>query len=341
MMALAPLLAAAASGWTLVAGGDVMLNNVPVRPNPFAGALPLFRQADVAYANLEIPLTDVGVPTSRKLPRDVARKAQFILKASPLHVTNLADLGLDLASLANNHSMDFGYRAVMQMQRLLDRQRIGHAGAGANLAAAERPAVATTRGGTRVAMVSYLAFIGQGALDACSPATATSAGIATLPFGGTVGDAARERLRRIVSAAKRQGDVVLVALHWGIEKQTTPTPYQVALGRAFVDAGADIVIGTHPHVLQGAEVYRGKPILYSLGNLISSFPATTAVARLRYTGTRFAGLDWFPARIAGSKLTLLEGAAAGREFSRFEGLCRAIQTRYPHAESRVPSARRG
>ena len=92
---------------------------------------------------------------------------------------------------------------------------------------------------------------------------------------GTLDGKATERIGELVASGTKGGAFLAVALHWGNEKETLPTPYQVALGRAFVDAGADLVLGHHPHVLQGAEIYRGKPIFHSLGNLVSPRPGVS------------------------------------------------------------------
>lgn len=315
--------------WTLAAGGDIMLNGISPAVRPLDGVREQFLSASVAYANLEIPLTRSTRRTPHKSARDIRRRAQFVLKADPKHIDALSRIGLDLVSLGNNHAMDYGPLGLKEMTELLRRKSIAFAGAGMNEEEAVRPALVSRPSAPRVAMLSYLAFMGDGALNACWPAKSNSPGVAVLRFGGRVDERAQQTLRRHIAQARRMADVVLVAPHWGLEKQTLPTPYQIALGRAMVDAGADIVIGNHPHVLQGGEIYRGKPILYSLGNLVSPLPGRTAVFVLRWRGTKFERLDVFPARIGGGRVNV-----TSQNDTLFSELSRRLARRYPHRESR-------
>ncbi len=320
--------------WTLVAGGDIMLNGVPSSVKPLAAVGHAFRSADLAIANLEIPLTNSPTRTTRKTPAELRRRAQYILRGDPRHAPHLREVGLDIVSLANNHSMDFGVAGLEEMTRLLRQQGIKFTGTGANVAQARSVVVYRVPGGPRVGLISALAFMNTISLWKCTPATATSPGLAALAFNGTVDARARRELRQWVGGAKAKCDLLIVALHWGIERQTVPSPYQVALGRAAVDAGADFVWGHHPHVLQGGELYRGKPILYSMGNLISPLPAATGLARLTFTGQRISGFDFIPAAIRGGRVRPLGRSGAGAQQQRFAALGRAVRSRYPSAHSR-------
>jgi poly-gamma-glutamate synthesis protein (capsule biosynthesis protein) len=111
-------------------------------------------------------------------------------------------------------------------------------------------------------------------------------------------------IKSIVDKAKRDCDLVAVCLHWGIERQPQPAANQVRLGRMFIDQGADIVIGSHPHVLEPGELYKGKPIIYSLGNLVYPRSGSTALYRLQYEGTSLKRIDYFPAIISEGKVAL-------------------------------------
>ncbi len=299
--ALATALVIAPQSWTLVAGGDVMFYAMNPKVPALKAIAPMFKAADLSYANVEIPLTTSTTATRRKSAEDVKAKRQFVLKADPKHITQLTSLGLDFASLANNHLMDFGVKGMDETTALLTKAGIAWNGGGPNLAAAEQVAVRRLPNGIRVGMVSYLAFVGTGAMYKCTPATAKSPGLAALDLGGAVNDKARARLKRIVDRAKTKCDVLLVALHWGLEKQNKPTAYQISLGRAFLDAGADVLLGAHPHVLQGREIYKGKPILYSMGNLISPLPAASAIYTLRFEGRKFKSWSFRPMRNSGAK----------------------------------------
>ena len=292
---------AAPKPWTLVAGGDVMFYSINPKQPALTAIAPTFAKADVAYVNLEIPLTSAKVTTKRKSAAEQKAKTQFVFKADPKHIADLAPLKLDFASLANNHFMDYGAEGMAECKALLQKQNIAFNGGGENRADAERVAVRTLPNGLKVGMVSYLAFMGSGALWKCSPATDKTPGIAVLDLGGTINDKAKARLKNIVLRAKKECDFLIVALHWGIEKTNKPTSYQISLGRGFIDAGADLILGAHPHRLQGREIYKRKPILYSMGNLISPLPAASAIYSLTFDGPTFKSWSLRPMRNQGGK----------------------------------------
>lgn len=314
---------------SVVLGGDIMLNGVSRDIRPFDGLAPFVRGADVAIANLEVPLTTAKTPTARKTPDMLRRRAQFVLKADPARAAHIAQAGFDMVSLGNNHTMDYGPSGLFEMMAALDRHRVVYAGAGMNETAAWRAARFETENRVRVALVSMLAFRGSAAMDICWPAVGDRPGIAALKLNGNVTDSSLPKIRAIVDSARKNADLVVVALHWGLERQTVPTAYQVQLGRAFVDQGADIVVGHHPHVLQGAELYRGKPILYSTGNLVSPRPGATAVFRLDFRDGNLASAAILPASISGGKVSPLRGAAADRERNRFAVLSSQVGRRFP------------
>lgn len=319
--------------WTIVCGGDVMLNSVPVKAKPFEGIAALVRSADVGYANLEIPLTDKNTRTPRKTPEQVARKTQYILRADPGHIENMRSAGFDVVSLGNNHTMDFQKDGLLQMLELLDKAGIAYAGGGRNLAAARKPAVLQVKG-QRVGMISFMSFVDKSSNWATWPATASAPGIAVLDFGGKMDDAKRAEVARIVAEARKHCDFLFVAMHWGVEKQTVPTQYQVDLGRAFIDAGAHLVVGAHPHRLQGGELYKNRPILYSMGNLISPLPGETGLAKLTFDGTNFVRCEFSPMRIAGGKVGPYPAAQQSGAMAKFIKLCEQMRTKYPNRQSR-------
>jgi poly-gamma-glutamate capsule biosynthesis protein CapA/YwtB (metallophosphatase superfamily) len=297
-----------------------MLNQVAPSQEPLKGLASAFASADVAYANLEIPLTNAKTATPYKSAADIRAGNQFILKADPGHITGIKASGFDLLSTANNHGMDYGWKGLSQMIGLLNQAGIQHSGGGKDIAAAEQVAVYRLPSGYRVGLIAALAFVGSGGLNACGPAKANSAGIAVFRFEGQMGPFARAEIRRRVSEARRKCDFLIVAPHWGIEKQTKPRDWQLTLGRALIDAGADAVIGSHPHVLQGKELYRGKPILYSTGNLVSPRPASTAVYFLKFEGAKLKEWSFRPVKISGGRATFVSGKEETAARRRIEGL---------------------
>lgn len=335
MVLPAQVIALTQTAWTLVLGGDIMLNGISPKTKPFEKVTEVFREADVAIANLEIPLTRSKTLTSRKSATEIKARTQFVLRADPKHIEGLKEAGFDVVSLGNNHAMDYGWSGLSETLGLLESAGIRWAGAGQDWASAVESAVVTTRDGTRVALVSYLAFVTERAMRKCWPARTSGPGIAVLPLGGVVGKAAKERLIAIVQRARQDADFVIVALHWGVEKQTVPIPYQVSLGRGFAEAGADVVWGHHPHTLQGTELYDGVPILYSTGNLVSSRPGSTAIYRLTFEGLKFKSAEILPCTIAGGKVSPNLKPGAKKAISDLDA---KLRKRYPSKRSTSSSS---
>ena len=301
---LSSLALLAARSYTLVVGGDIMLNGIKAGTGPLASVASIFRRADFALANLEVPLTDSKTPTTRKTAAELRARSQFILKADPRHIKALQGCGFDAVSLANNHAMDYGPKGLAQMRGLLSQAGIRRTGAGPTGDVASSLTVVTGPDGFRVGLLSALAFMNRGSLAKCGPAGPTHAGVHVLSFGGKVDDAAKAKVQSWVGAARGRCDYLVVALHWGIERQTRPTAYQQALGHAVADAGADLVWGSHPHVIQSTEVYRGVPILYSTGNLVSPMPGRTALYRIPISLHKSGKWETLGASISGGKVRL-------------------------------------
>jgi poly-gamma-glutamate synthesis protein (capsule biosynthesis protein) len=258
---------------TILAVGDVMMG-ASMEPairehgpdHPFAGTAPAIRRADIAICNLEAPFGTKGKPF----------KKRFTFLVPPSYAGALKNAGFDVVAMANNHMMDYGAEPLAEAIRLLDSLGIAHSGAGRDLAAARRPAI-VERKGLKVAFLSY-----SKVYPAEFWATAKRAGTAP-------GESSH--VREDVAAAKKKADLVVVSFHWGAELMNTPKPYQRDLAHLSIDSGADLVLGHHPHILQGMEIYKGKLIAYSLGNFAfgsRSRKCTESVmleVRLARTGT--------------------------------------------------------
>ncbi len=247
----------------------------------FALAGRYLRDADIAFGNLEGPISDVGeAPDGRS-----QLSARY--SSSESMVTAYTDAGIDVVSLANNHSMNRGRDGLLRTIDLLEQHGIGHAGAGRNLKEARHPAV-LERNGVRVAFLAYTSVF----LPAFA-ATDDRPGLATVrvrtayepdprtmevpgasPIVHAIPDLRdRELMEQDIRDARQKADCVVVSWHWGLSGATATgnragevIDYQVELGHAAIDAGADLILGHHPHVLEGIEVYKDKAIFYSLGN---------------------------------------------------------------------------
>lgn len=241
---------------TIAAVGDLMLartvgERIQSDPSlPLGAVAPVLKGADIAVGNLECAVATGGVPAAKG----------FTFRAPPAAAAALVSAGIDVVSLANNHSLDYGVGALGETVANLDANSILHAGAGADDAAAHAPAV-IERNGLRIAFLAYADVpVEWRGFDTRSwIAGPDSPGLAWLDI---------PRMRAEIASAKRSADVVVVLLHFGIEDQRMPSPLQVEEARAAVDAGASLVIGSHPHVLQPVERYGDGLIAYSMGNFV-------------------------------------------------------------------------
>ena len=202
----------------------------------------LISSADVALANME-----ESAPN-----RFTFHRHGTVFTGDPALIAGIARAGIDVASVASTHIGDGGRIGILQTIANLKKDGIVPFGAGPNLAAARKPAM-FERGGVKVAILGY-----DGISSRYYGATATTIGDA--PLDGSY-------VRADIAAARAAGaQVVIVFPHWGIEYTFGPSPLQQRLGRLMIDSGADMVIGNHPHWVQSVEIYKGKPIWYSLGN---------------------------------------------------------------------------
>lgn len=255
--------------------GDIELSGAAARliergVDPFAGVAAALGTADLRVGNLECVVATGGAPVSGK---------PFVFRAPPL-VLPLLRRHFNAVSLANNHSGDYGPVAFGEMLDLLDAAGVAHFGGGHDLAQAHRPLV-LERHGLRVALLGYNEFMPRSFE-------------ADVDRGG-VAWSDDEDVRRDVAAARRVADLVIPFMHWGQEHEKRANQRQRALARLMIDAGADAVVGGHPHVVQDTEIYRGKPIFYSIGNfLFDGFdtPETTTGWLLRLDLDRGGVRGW-------------------------------------------------
>ncbi|MCM3627158.1 CapA family protein [Paenibacillus glycanilyticus] len=218
---------------------------------PYKEALFHLSEPDLTAANLEYPVTKRGIPAEDK---------QFVFKGDAGALPALKDSGIDIVSLANNHTLDQGVEGLLDTMTHLDKAGINHMGAGNNDTEAFAPVIKEANG-IKVAYIGVSRVVPTGEWKADK----NRAGVAET-YDTT-------RTKAAIKKAKKQADLVVVMVHWGIEKSETPEQYQRDFAREYIDSGADLIIGSHPHVLQGFEQYKGKWIAYSLGNFIfSAYP---------------------------------------------------------------------
>jgi poly-gamma-glutamate synthesis protein (capsule biosynthesis protein) len=234
----------------LVFGGDVMLCRFVGRLArekkdpawPFRELAPFFAGADIAFANLESPFSDRGHPAEHGM----------VFKAAPEMIEGLRLAGIKVVSTANNHARDCGEYGVKFTLDWLASHGISAAGTGATPEAAHK-GVVLERNGTRFGFLGYTFDQANGNYKTQDDCVA-------------VADV--EKMRADVGDLKRRSDVIIVSMHAGNEYQPKPNAMQIRFARAAIDAGARVVAGHHPHVVQPVEHYGGGVIFYSLGNLV-------------------------------------------------------------------------
>ena len=281
---LTPVLANATPTVDMVVAPDIILgrgvNNKMIAYNdylyPFRKVRDEFMSADWRVANLECTITDLIPP-----PTD---PYTFTFITAKRAVEGLTYAGIQSLTVANNHSDNGGVDAFMDMLHTLHEHNITTCGGGNNLAEARQPIIQTVKG-TRVALLGYNEIPPGGPYaDVNSPGIAP-VDLTTLP--------------QDIADARKRADVVIPFFHWGIEYTKDPTTTQQQAAHLAIDSGADMVLGSHPHWVQGIESYKGRLIIYSLGNFIfdqdwSRPTLEGCMLHLYWRGTTLAGIRFVP-----------------------------------------------
>lgn len=293
--------AASAEEVTLSFGGDILFDpsySVMVkllqRPNGIydsisAELLDEMKSADILMLNNEFPYSDRGTPTPEK---------QFTFRAKPESVSLLDDMGVDIVSLANNHAYDYGETAFLDSLDILKEAGMPYVGAGRNLEEAARPVYFIIND----IKIAYLSATQIERLDNpdTKGATDNSAGVFRCwnPEG----------LLEAVKAAKENSDFVVVYIHWGTENTEELDWAQSDQAPKIVEAGADLVIGDHPHCLQPIQYVDGVPVVYSLGNFwFNSKQVDTCLVKAAIDANGLKSLKFIPALQKDCQTSLLEG----------------------------------
>ncbi len=297
----------------LTAVGDILLTRLPGKhllaandPSfPFSDVKKYFLASDIAFANLECPISERGTPYPGK-PENITFRAP--LKA----LTALKNSGLTILSLANNHANDYGPLALSDTIQHLKQKGIHVCGAGRYLEEASKPVFINAKN-------IQFAFLGY-AEPMWSTRQAQSwkqyrkmtqkeilmqpnASLSQLPedfTGITALSSAVKSAQQIKQAYPHS--IIVVSIHWGIEHEHYPRSYQIALAHSIIDAGASIILGHHPHVLQSIELYNNGIILYSMGNFVFDMASDdtyeSALFQFKFTGSKLVSVSIIPIQIS-------------------------------------------
>lgn len=310
---------------TLAIAGDVMLGrlvNETIAEKgyryPWGDLLPVLERCDLFFINLECALT------AHTRPWHDGEYKLFYFRAEPSVVQTLKVGRVSFACVANNHICDFGTEGLQETLALLDAAGIAHAGAGEHLAAARAPARLTAQG-SRISVVAFADY------PAAWAATPTEPGINYTPVSLAPEDFAV--VESAIADAKRQADLVVFSIHWGPNMRVRPTPAFRAFARKVVDSGADIFWGHSAHLVQGIELYRGRPILYDTGDLIDDYAVDeherndlSALFLLHVTPPFVQRIEVLPVRIHQMQVNHARGSEREWFIERFTALCRELGT---------------
>ncbi len=247
---------------TLAFTGDVMLGRGVNRAiltygpaYPWGNTLSMLRKADLRLINLECVITryDEHWELSPK---------EFFFKADPLAIETLEAADIDYVSLANNHSLDFKRQGLLEMNELLDKNRVKHSGAGKNFKAASKPALIRKRG-LKIGILSITDNEAGWAAGEITPGTYF------IPID--VGAPTFEYLAKQISEFRNKLDILVLSAHWGPNMVERPPEKFQEFARQMIDAGVDIFYGHSSHIFQGVEVYKNRLILYDTGDFVDDY----------------------------------------------------------------------
>lgn len=239
----------------LTFAGDIMLSrgldkylNEKGYDYPYENVKDIFLSDDLTIVNLECPITSYG--------RGANKAKRFVFKANSENAFAMKRAGIDLCDLANNHTMDYRSEGLGDTMDVLTKAGIAYVGAGEN--ASSNMSYIFEKNGYKVGILAYSLFPPEGMVyNENNP---------NINYLSEFEDLKSERVK--TDLKKLKADFKIVYFHWGVEYEPFARDMQKKLARDTIDGGADFVVGTHPHVIQGSEVYNGKYIYYSIGNCV-------------------------------------------------------------------------
>ena len=284
---------------------------------PWGDTLPILHSADWRLCNLECVISDRGTPWS-------AYPKAFHFRSDAKNIAVLAAARMNAVSLANNHVLDYGYDALIEMLGILDQAGIIHSGAGLNHREASRLATSVVSG----RKLGLLAFTDN---EPDWEATADRPGVFYVPTDLT--DSRATKLFEMIRESREIVDVLIVSAHWGSNWGYHPPHEHVIFAHAMIDAGADIIFGHSSHVFRGIEFYKDRPILYGAGDFVDDYAIDETerndqsfIYVMEMAGGIPRGVRLYPTLIRGCHASLAEGVHALGITDKMADLCGAFHT---------------
>lgn len=269
-------------------------------------ALDVMNNVDIMVVNNEFPYTNRG---ERKPDK------QYTFRADTSTVSYLDQMGADVAILANNHVYDYGETGLLDTLDTLENAGICPVGAGRNIAEACRPVYFIVND-IKIAIVAATQIERLDIPDT-KGATETSPGVFRAWNSSLIYD--------VVKRAKEEADYVVVCIHWGTEKESEPDQWQLSMAPKLEEAGADLIVGDHPHRLQGIYCYNDTPCIYSLGNFwFNGSELDTGILRVTIDKDGTRGLEFLPAVQANYRTSLVGGDKGKEILNRMRSLSKGV-----------------
>lgn len=255
--------------------------------------------ADILMVNNEFPYSDRGEPMENK---------QFTFRCSPSYVKVLNEMGVDVVSLANNHTLDYGKEALSDTFTTLDGAGILYGGAGESIERAEEVQIIEVNGKKYGFLaVSRVIPVADWKVENAAPGLFSC-------YDDT-------RLTELVAEAKKECDFLAVYPHWGVEHAAYPESYQTKIAEHCIEAGADLIVGSHTHCLQGVSYIDGKPVFYSLGNFVFGQNIDrSAILKVTVDVSGNVSYQFLPTYAAGGVTYLAKGERAAQICQYLDGI---------------------
>ncbi|CCB87111.1 putative uncharacterized protein [Parachlamydia acanthamoebae UV-7] len=242
--------------------GDVMLGRLVNRvlkhrdpAYPWGNTLSILQNADLRICNLECVLSDIGNPWS-------TTPKVFHFRSDEKNIKTLQVANINIASIANNHVLDYEYEALQRMLNILDEQGILHTGSGKNLSEAAKAIFCQIKG-QKIALIAFTDNEPDWAAQENKP------GIFYVPTD--IHDRRMQNLLKYIEDVRKEADFLIISAHWGSNWGYYPPREHALIGHAMIDVGADLIFGHSGHVFRGIEIYKNRPIIYSAGDFIDDY----------------------------------------------------------------------
>ncbi len=289
---------------------------------PFVEVADILKKGDIVFGNLEEPIT-----SSTHSLLGISQGGKYVLKNDVEAIEGLNYAGFNLFNLANNHILDYYEQGLLDTMSILDEHGIAYSGAGRNIDEARKPAV-VERKNTKVGMLAYTDMAEvtyKGNPPLMFIAGKDKFGVAKRPLEFD------EALKRDIEAIRDEVDILIVSLHWGVEESFEVLPQQRKFAYDLLDNGVDIILGHHPHQFHGIEIYKGKPIFYSLGNFIfdQNDPENQEafIIHMNYNNCKLTDIEAIPVRTVGkTQIVVQKGEEAKAILDREVKLCKELDT---------------